>query len=47
MSLEGILANAYGDLIKELWLGKKEYISPWQIKKIVGKYCPQVIRQKL
>lgn len=40
--LGGRLAAAYGELMKELWQGSEQYISPWEVKKIVAEVASQV-----
>lgn len=37
----GYLISAYSELIKELWMGTDSYVSPWNIKKVIGKFAPQ------
>ena len=37
----GYLISAYSELIKELWMGSEGYISPWDLKKVIGKFAPQ------
>jgi len=42
----GYLAAAYAELIKDLWTGSSKYASPWNLKKIIGKFAPQVHTHK-
>jgi len=37
----GYLISAYSELIKELWMGTESYVSPWDLKKVIGKFAPQ------
>lgn len=37
----GYLISAYSELIKELWMGTEAYVSPWDLKKVIGKFAPQ------
>ncbi|EGR29185.1 ubiquitin carboxyl-terminal hydrolase family protein, putative [Ichthyophthirius multifiliis] len=37
----GYLAAAYAELIKNIWLGSNSCESPWELKRIVGKFAPQ------
>jgi ubiquitin carboxyl-terminal hydrolase 4/11/15 len=37
----GALANAYAELVSDLWLSNKDSISPWRFKKTLGKFAPQ------
>lgn len=39
---EGDLANTFANLVKSLWLGSENYVSPWSLKKIIGRLAPQV-----
>jgi ubiquitin carboxyl-terminal hydrolase 4/11/15 len=39
----GRLANSYAKLINELWFDNQSSISPWNIKKIIGKFQPMVL----
>jgi len=40
--LGGKLAAAYAELMKELWHGTENYVSPWDIKKIIAEKASQV-----
>lgn len=35
-----ILAASYAELMKELWTGSNNYVSAWELKKIVGQVAP-------
>lgn len=37
----GALANAYAELVSDLWLSNKESVSPWKFKKTISKFAPQ------
>ncbi|KAL4464783.1 hypothetical protein ABPG74_011344 [Tetrahymena malaccensis] len=37
----GYLAASYAELIKDMWRGSDNYSSPWNLKKIIGKFAPQ------
>lgn len=37
----GYLISGYSELIKELWMGTESYVSPWDLKKVIGKFAPQ------
>ncbi|KRX05578.1 hypothetical protein PPERSA_12756 [Pseudocohnilembus persalinus] len=37
----GYLASSYAELMKELWLGSKNSVAPWNLKKIIGKLASQ------
>lgn len=39
----GKMAEAYYELIKELWLGNKTIISPWDFRQIFVSFSKQVI----
>jgi hypothetical protein len=39
---EGTLVSAYSELIKEMWQGRNGYVSPWNLKKVIGKVASQV-----
>jgi len=39
----GRLAAAYAELMKELWHGTDNYVSPWDIKKIIAEVASQVL----
>jgi ubiquitin carboxyl-terminal hydrolase 4/11/15 len=32
----GVLASTYAELMKEMWVGNYNYISAWDLKKIIG-----------
>lgn len=36
----GLLASAYAELMKEIWVGNNNYVSAWDLKKIVGQVAP-------
>ncbi|KAL4508044.1 hypothetical protein ABPG72_021417 [Tetrahymena utriculariae] len=36
----GYLAASYAELIKDMWRGSDSYSSPWNLKKIIGKFAP-------
>lgn len=33
---------AYAELLKEMWEGNERYVSPWQLKGVIGKFASQV-----
>ncbi|EAR95433.2 ubiquitin carboxyl-terminal hydrolase (macronuclear) [Tetrahymena thermophila SB210] len=37
----GYLAASYAELIKDMWRGSDSYSSPWDLKKIIGRFAPQ------
>jgi ubiquitin carboxyl-terminal hydrolase 4/11/15 len=37
----GKLAAAYAELVKEIWHGTESYVSPWDIKRIIGEVASQ------
>ena len=39
MGTGGYLALFYAELIKDLWCGQENYISPWQFKKLIEKFA--------
>jgi ubiquitin carboxyl-terminal hydrolase 4/11 len=43
MGTGGYLALVYAELIKELWCGKDDYVSPWAFKRLIEKFASQVI----
>jgi len=32
----GLLASSYAELMKEIWVGSHNYVSAWDLKKILG-----------
>lgn len=32
----GLLASSYAELMKEMWVGSHNYVSAWDLKKILG-----------
>jgi len=32
----GLLAASYAELMKEMWVGNYNYVSAWDLKKILG-----------
>ena len=38
----GYLALVYSELIKDLWCGKDDYVSPWTFKKLIERFASQV-----
>ena len=36
----GFIASSYAELLKEMWIGDKSYVSAWDLKKIIGKFAP-------
>jgi len=41
LGTKGYLACAYAELIREMWTGSDGVISPFNLKKIIGKYAGQ------
>lgn len=41
--LEGHLAVSYANLMREMWQGSDSYASAHYLKKVIGKFAPQVI----
>lgn len=41
----GRLAVAYAELLKEMWYGNQTYNSPWNFKKVIGKFASQVLNK--
>lgn len=41
-NLGGKLAYYYSELMKEMWLGSQGYVSPWELKKTIGRLASQV-----
>jgi len=39
----GRLAYAYAELMKDMWLGHSSYVSPWDLKKTIGKLASQFV----
>lgn len=39
----GKLITAYAELLKEIWDGSDRYVSPWQLKAVIGKFASQVV----
>lgn len=37
----GKLIAAYSELLKDMWEGSERYVSPWQLKSVVGKFASQ------
>jgi hypothetical protein len=42
MKIGGKLALHYSELMKEVWLGNSSYVSPWELKKTIGRLASQV-----
>uniref|UniRef100_A0A4W3HLP2 Ubiquitin carboxyl-terminal hydrolase n=1 Tax=Callorhinchus milii TaxID=7868 RepID=A0A4W3HLP2_CALMI len=41
LGMRGEIANAYADLIKQMWSGKYSYVTPRAFKTQVGRFAPQ------
>ncbi|XP_048463907.1 ubiquitin carboxyl-terminal hydrolase 15-like [Rhincodon typus] len=41
LGMKGEIANAYADLIKQMWSGKYSYVTPRAFKTQVGRFAPQ------
>ena len=41
LGTQGVLVTAYAHLVKQLWHGSSEFISPWKFKKALGTYARQ------
>jgi len=39
----GKLAYYYSELMKEVWLGSSSYVSPWELKKTIGRLASQFV----
>ena len=37
LGLKGKLAEAYAELVKDMWVGGNGRTAPWEVKKVVGK----------
>jgi len=38
LGLQGRMATAYAKLVKLLWYNNETFVSPWEIKRVIGKY---------
>jgi ubiquitin carboxyl-terminal hydrolase 4/11/15 len=41
LGAKGNLACAYAELIREIWTGSSEYVSPFKLKKMIGNFATQ------
>jgi ubiquitin carboxyl-terminal hydrolase 4/11/15 len=41
LGTKGNLACAYAELIREMWTGPDNYVSPHNLKKMIGKFAGQ------
>ena len=41
LGTKGNLACAYAELIREIWTGPDNYVSPHNLKKMIGKFAGQ------
>ena len=37
LGLGGRLAEAYAELVRDMWIGSSNKTAPWEVKKVVGK----------
>lgn len=37
----GYIACCYSKLIREMWAGKEQDVSPWELKKVISNFAPQ------
>ena len=44
LGTSGKLAKSYANLLEEVWVDDKPHASTWEIKKIIAKLAPQVIK---
>ena len=38
LGMQGKLAQAYAQLLRLLWYDNSAFVSPWEVKKIIGRY---------
>jgi ubiquitin carboxyl-terminal hydrolase 4/11/15 len=41
LGTKGNLACAYAELMREMWAGKDDVVSPFELKKMIGKFATQ------
>jgi len=41
LGTRGRLAEAFGELLQDVWLGKARYIAPWDVKSWVARKAVQ------
>ncbi|KAL9656475.1 hypothetical protein ABK040_005239 [Willaertia magna] len=41
LGMGGKIAIAFGNLMKEMWSGENNYVSPVEFKQVIGRYAPQ------
>jgi len=44
INLDGAMAKAYSELLKELWNGNNNYLSPWDFRQIFIRFAKQVLK---
>lgn len=38
----GYLVAVYAELVKDMWIGTDSSVAPWDFKKVIGRFAPQV-----
>ncbi len=42
MKKGGYLVAVYAELVKDMWIGTDSSVAPWDFKKVIGRFAPQV-----
>ncbi len=36
------MVAVYAELVKDMWIGTDSSVAPWDFKKVIGRFAPQV-----